>query len=163
MNIYVLSDSPAVAAHMLCDAHVVNGPVQCVRIAAAVWRWFKAERRLQGISYPEVPVQHPCVRWVIHNVSNHNWFEAYALQVCHEYERRFKNRPAPWQQIIQVCDAPAALRKEPMTPFTQRMPERYRVPQDAVAAYRAYYLGEKMHFARWRHTEPPYWLPKNYR
>ena len=35
-----------------------------------------------------------------------------------------------------------------LTDFAQAMPDQYKVPGDAVTAYRAYYLGEKHSFAR---------------
>jgi hypothetical protein len=37
-----------------------------------------------------------------------------------------------------------------MTPFVQVMPAYYQVPGDPVRAYRAYYIGEKLKFAKWR-------------
>jgi len=43
-----------------------------------------------------------------------------------------------------------------MTPFAQAMPERYRHP-NVVTAYRAYYLGEKRHLAKWTNRKVPYW------
>ena len=36
------------------------------------------------------------------------------------------------------------------------MPEEYK-NEDAVKAYRAYYLGEKTAFATWKNSETPYW------
>jgi hypothetical protein len=45
----------------------------------------------------------------------------------------------------------------PRTPFVQCMPEEYKGP-DPVKAYRAYYLGEKMGFAKWTHRDPPSWV-----
>ncbi len=38
------------------------------------------------------------------------------------------------------------------------MPEEYRNPDDTVAAYRAYYAGEKAEWAEWRYTDEPSWL-----
>ncbi len=44
-----------------------------------------------------------------------------------------------------------------LTPFAQAMPDQYRC-EDAVVAYRKYYLGEKARFAKWKHTNAPSWF-----
>jgi hypothetical protein len=44
-----------------------------------------------------------------------------------------------------------------LTEFAQAMPEQYKVPGDAVAAYQAYYIGEKWEFAQWTRRPAPEW------
>jgi 5-methyltetrahydropteroyltriglutamate--homocysteine methyltransferase len=44
-----------------------------------------------------------------------------------------------------------------LTEFAQAMPDQYKVPGDAVSAYRAFYLGEKYPFARWTRRPAPHW------
>ena len=43
-----------------------------------------------------------------------------------------------------------------MTPFAQAMPDQYK-QENAVEAYRSYYLGEKTYFAEWKNTDTPSW------
>jgi hypothetical protein len=50
-----------------------------------------------------------------------------------------------------------------MTPFAQAMPEQYRVSDDPVRAYRAYYIGEKLKFAKWRRRRPPHWVIRGHK
>lgn len=38
------------------------------------------------------------------------------------------------------------------------MPDEYKRPGDPVAAYRAYYAGEKAEWAEWQYTEEPPWF-----
>ena len=45
-----------------------------------------------------------------------------------------------------------------ITEFAQAMPEKYKVPGDAVRAYRQFYLGEKMAFAKWTKRSIPDWV-----
>jgi hypothetical protein len=45
-----------------------------------------------------------------------------------------------------------------LTEFAQAMPDEYKVPGDAVLAYRQFYLGEKMGFAKWTRRDLPYWV-----
>lgn len=44
-----------------------------------------------------------------------------------------------------------------LTEFAQAIPEQYKVPGDAVLAYRQFYLGEKMHFSRRTRRRIPRW------
>ena len=45
-----------------------------------------------------------------------------------------------------------------LTDFAQAMPEKYKVPEDPVMAYRRFYVGEKMRFAKWTKRKIPYWV-----
>lgn len=38
------------------------------------------------------------------------------------------------------------------------MPDQYKVPDDAVKAYRDYYIGEKAGFAKWAYSSTPDWF-----
>ena len=37
-----------------------------------------------------------------------------------------------------------------LTEFAQAMPEKHKVPGDPVSAYRGFYVGEKLRFAKWK-------------
>ena len=45
-----------------------------------------------------------------------------------------------------------------LTEFPQAMPEKYKIMGNAVKAYRQFYLGEKMGFARWTKRNIPDWV-----
>lgn len=38
------------------------------------------------------------------------------------------------------------------------MPEQYKVPGDLVMAYRGFYIGEKLRFAKWTRRKRPKWI-----
>ena len=44
-----------------------------------------------------------------------------------------------------------------LTKFAQAMPDEFK-GEDSVTAYRNYYRGAKLVFARWNHSERPFWL-----
>jgi hypothetical protein len=44
-----------------------------------------------------------------------------------------------------------------LTKFAQAMPDEFK-SDDSVTAYRNYYRGAKLAFARWKHSERPSWL-----
>jgi len=61
--------------------------------------------------------------------------------------------------VIDFVDAlplRVALPDRPMLPFAQAMPDQYR-QSDTVAAYRAFYRGEKARFATWKGNTPAWW------
>jgi hypothetical protein len=37
-------------------------------------------------------------------------------------------------------------------------PDKYKIPGNAVKAYRQFYLGEKMKFAKWTRRRSPEWI-----
>ncbi|WP_218143944.1 hypothetical protein [Nitrosomonas marina] len=45
-----------------------------------------------------------------------------------------------------------------LTPFAQAMPDKYKVPGNAVKAYRQFYVGEKLGFAKWTKRNIPKWI-----
>ena len=45
-----------------------------------------------------------------------------------------------------------------LTGFPQAMPEQYKVSGDPVQAYRRFYVGEKLRFARWTRRKRPSWI-----
>ena len=45
-----------------------------------------------------------------------------------------------------------------LTDFAQAMPDKYKVPEDPVMAYRRFYVGEKIRFAKWTKRKIPYWV-----
>jgi hypothetical protein len=48
------------------------------------------------------------------------------------------------------------------TPFVTCMPDVYKVVGDPVASYRAYYIGDKVRFAKWApRAHAPGWWPLN--
>jgi hypothetical protein len=38
------------------------------------------------------------------------------------------------------------------------MPDEYKIPGDAVKAYRRFYIAEKRYFARWSRRDKPEWF-----
>ncbi len=44
-----------------------------------------------------------------------------------------------------------------LTEFSKAMPDKYKIAGDAVKAYRQFYVGEKMKFAKWTKRSIPEW------
>ena len=80
-----------------------------------------------------------------------------------EYQFRFE-KPSSHKSIL-VLDEISGYEYENLglTEFAQAMPDKYKVPGDAVAAYRRFYLGEKMGFAKWTRRSVPEWIHQSNR
>lgn len=61
---------------------------------------------------------------------------------------RSKGFETPYRMTYERCGP---------TEFAQAMPDEYKVPGDAVTAYRRFYLAEKSAFARWKYRLAPDW------
>jgi hypothetical protein len=47
-------------------------------------------------------------------------------------------------------------KKQGLSEFAQAMVDKYKAEGNPVLAYRKFYIGEKMHFARWTKMGTPY-------
>lgn len=178
MNIFVLDSDPKLAAQMMCDKHVVKMIVESAQLLSTVHRFLDGDeyisiskngRRIKRWSHPKgnflyksVMLNHPCTIWTRESVYNYSWLAAHAYSLCDEYHHRYEKvhstRPLiEWLRTNPPKNIPWVAR----TPYAQAMPDQYKVPGNAVAAYRAYYIGEKKRFAKWAYTKTPEWFLTN--
>jgi len=175
MNIFVLDNDPAVSARMMCDKHVVKMIVETAQMLSTVHRYLDGQqyidvsannRRIKRwnhpthdhILYKSVMLNHPCTVWARTSHMNYDWLAQHGMALCHEYDHRYNNyhmttRLMRWLLIVPPKNIP----RGKMTPFAQAMPDQYK-SQNAVEAYRNYYLGEKAGFAKWTNREIPEWF-----
>jgi len=108
--------------------------------------------------YKSTHQKHPCVLWVEYSYENFLWLKKLAIALNVEYRYRFEK--ASDHKSIAVLEEVSNYYYENkgLTEFAQAMPEKYKVPGDPVLAYRQFYLGEKMHFAKWTKRRVPFWV-----
>lgn len=155
MNIFVLDTDIRKCAQYHCDQHVVKMILESVQILCTALN-------KNGLStpYKSTHVRHPCVLWVEHSYSNFVWLAHLARELNREYCYRFDKTCA--HKSIAVLDEIECSSHHyndiGLTTFAQAMPEQYKVPDNAVQAYRNFYIGEKLKFARWSKRHQPDWL-----
>lgn len=168
MNIFWLSYLIEEAARAHFNKHVVKMISETHQLlSTAHWTLGGADALPVGVLCKATHANHPCAVWARAHVNNYRWLAALGLALCAEYTRRFADakRPAPQH----ACEGPlrflsehpphfapethVALNEHGVTEPPQCMPEQYRVPGDAVAAYRRYYQGTEKAALRW-------WRPK---
>ena len=176
MNIFVLSPNPWLAAQQMFDKHVVKMPLETAQMLSTVHRVLDGEQTIRlskngrkiktwihpthdEFLYRSAMVNHPCTIWARETVANYHWLVDHGLALCEEYTRRYGRRHAS-EDIIYWCGEnppQRILESYKQTPHPQAMPEYCKVPNDAVSAYRQYYLKEKKAIACWKHSEVPNW------
>lgn len=153
MNIFVLDLDIEKCARYHCDQHVVKMILESVQIACTALN----EKGFQT-PYRSTHRQHPCVLWAGRSFANLQWLLQLAEALNREYQYRY--RTSKDHGSLEVIDQIREMRFESigLTAFAQAMPEAYKVPGDPVQAYRNFYVGEKLRFARWTRRRRPAWI-----
>ena len=160
MNLFILDEDPVACARAHCDKHVVKMILETAQLLCTAHHALGTHP--DDIPYRKTHEGHPCAVWVRESEANYRYTVDHGAALCAEYTRRYERRHKS-QDVIEYAD-----RKLPWTidqdserdPFVQCVPDEYKVPGDPVAAYRAYYIGEKSEIAQWNYCEPPAWWPK---
>ena len=146
MNIFHLDPDPRKAARLHCDKHVGKMLVENVQMLSTALV-------LSGGEAPWRPAfqNHPMNRWVRESAGNFAWTWDMSDELSSEYAYRTgKQHKAEEALRTFGRDALEALiGPGQRTIPPQCMGEDYHVPGDPVAAYRAFYAGDKARFARW--------------
>ena len=152
MNIFVLDPDIELCAQYHCDQHVSKMILESVQIMCTA-----LNKKGFTVPYRPTHTKHPCVLWVEESYDNFLWLGRLAKALNHEYRYRYEKENN--HASIKVLDEIAhhGFTSKGLTPFAQAMPDHYKLPGDAVSAYRAFYLGDKHHFANWTRRPAPDW------
>lgn len=153
MNIFILDEDIELCAQSHCDQHVVKMILESAQMLCTA-----LNKKGHTTPYRSTHVKHPCVLWVEESFDNFCWLSELAVELNREYRYRFARDTD--HKSMSAISAISHFRYERagLTEFAQAMPDEYKVPGDAVLAYRQFYLGEKMGFAKWTRRDLPYWV-----
>ena len=153
MNIFVLDKDIERCAEFHCDQHVVKMILESTQMLCTALS-------KKGISTPYKPTHanHPCVLWVERSFDNFCWLKDLTIALNNEYRFRFEKGVD--HKSIAVLREISSYDYESLgiSEFPQAMPDIYKVAGNPVTAYRKFYLGEKMSFAKWTKRLPPHWV-----
>ena len=154
MNIFFLDEDPWLAARYHHDKHVLKMIVETAQLLSGVHH-----RQCLGLSWMYKPthMSHPCALWACESLENYRWLSDLGLALCAEYTHRY-GRVHKTLDVLKglAIKAPHWLPRGPRTEVPQAMPEIYR-QADPIAAYRNYYIGEKIKQAGYKGREQPAW------
>ena len=155
MNIFVLDLNLQLNAKFHVDRH-------CVKMILEQSQMLATTHHLSGtdpdlIPYRKTHHNHPCNLWMRKSLSNYLWLINSTEELCKEYTYRY-GKHHKCEEILKWCKGNSPnIPDLGLTPFAQAMPDEYK-NEDAVTAYRAYYLGEKQHLFKWTKRPIPYWI-----
>ena len=171
MNIFVLDNDPKIAAQMMCDKHVVKMLLESCQLMSTAHHILDGKRLVvqtkkgpcltkmcenKNICKPTM-VNHPCTIWTRASRSNYIWLWNHTEELCKEYTNRYGKIHAMEKMVLnELYFVPFNTPKIELTSFAQAMPEQYK-NEDAVTAYRNYYINEKSRFAKWKKGNIPEW------
>lgn len=172
MNIFVLDSDATVAAHMMCDKHVVKMILESCQLLSTAHHVLDGEQvvitsdKRKYTSYSNgndnickcTMINHPCTIWTRTSRDNYLWLWKHTYSLCKEYTRRYGKVHAMEKMLMdELYSPPRNIPKGKVTPFAQAMPDQYK-DQNAVVAYRKYYINEKTRFAKWKSGNEPKWF-----
>lgn len=150
MNIFVLDHDPFIAAQMQCDKHVVKMVLESAQLLCGVHK---------NAPYRCSHKNHPCTLWAKKSLDNYRWLCHHGKELAREYTLRYGKVHASEMVIDWAAANEPNLPTLGLTTFPQCMPAEYKC-NDVVLAYRAYYCGDKVKFAKWtKNRKQPEWWP----
>lgn len=149
MNIFVLDSDQKIAAQAHCDKH-------CVKMVLETAQLLSTAVRLSGIDYgyKSTHVNHPCSIWARQSLANFTWLKELGIYLGEEYSFRFGRRHKSSAVIKNIPNIPGG---NTLTDFAQAMPDKFKNTNNAIAAYRDYYINSKRHLLVYTNRCPPEW------
>ena len=153
MNIFLLDYDIERCAEYHCDQHVVKMIRENVQMLCTVLNKMGLKT-----PYKSTHKNHPCILWIADSFDNFLWLKDLTLLLNDEYLYRFDKQTN--HHSIEILHSISKYRyaQHGLTPFPQTMPLEYKVPGNAVAAYRQFYIAKKQSFARWTLRDKPDWF-----
>lgn len=155
MNIFILDEDPELAASYLNDKHVVKMALESAQLLSSVHRIYDNNK----IVYKLTHKNHPCSVWARQTRDNYLWLYKHFKAICQEYTARYEKVHKSYLVLNKfLMNPPNNMFGLGLTEFAQAMPVKYK-RQNAVEAYRNYYIGEKLKFSEWSPpAQIPYWI-----
>lgn len=153
MNIFILDNDIEKCAQYHCDQHVVKMILESVQLLCTA-----LNKKGFITPYKSTHVNHPSVLWVEQSYDNFLWLKKLTLALNEEYKYRY-NKQVDHKSVAtlnEICHY--SFPAKGLTAFPQAMPDKYKVDNDAVSAYRGFYLGDKARFAKWTKRAAPHWF-----
>lgn len=159
MNIFVLDYNQKLCAQYHNDRHVVKMILETAQILSSAYY-------LNGLwckwMYKRTHENHPCVRWAARSAANRAWLIKLGLELCDEYTYRF-GRKHKTEDLLNLFETLSENVVGRISPPALAMPDaciKFSIENfytRALESYRAYYILEKQHLAKWTRRGTPHW------
>jgi len=163
MNIFAVNENPILAARDLPDKLVVKMPTESLQMLTP-WAFNTHKeyiRKPDGTNYGiKGFANHPCSKWLYESPANVHWLLEHAFGMADEYWQRYNKYHGTLHGLNQIRTLVYRNHNSDQsrdhTEFVQAMPDEFKVPGDAVTAYRNYINAHKG-YAEWRYSKKPDW------
>jgi hypothetical protein len=106
---------------------------------------------------------HPSAVWTRESKENYSWLSELFKATAAEYTHRYGRIHNTWAKHGKfLMTTPKKIPNAARTPFALAMPDEFK-DENAVQAYRNYYLGPKATFAKWTNRPAPAWFKDTYK
>jgi hypothetical protein len=119
----------------------------------AHYRWEVQNAKCYQVAH----ANHPCSIWARETSGNYNWLFRLFNGCLREYTQRYGKKHSAERIANFVSQTPINIKQAERSQFALAMPEEYK-HEDAVEAYRRFYAGSKVRFAKWKYTSTPEWF-----
>jgi len=164
MNRFIVDHHPDAIAKALCDQHVVKMPLEEAQmLCTALWH-HAPEYAEENELYKPVHQKHPCTLWAMETRINYAF--AWLLYQCmlYEYTNRYGKKHGAGKHALALLKGTPHIPEGELTPHPQCFSGHDDCKTDEdypINAYRAFYMRDKMGFARWnKNRAMPEWIPK---
>ena len=158
MNIFVLDKDIKQSAKAHCNPHVVKMPLETAQLLCTARH--ELGEGADTIPYRKTHINHPCSIWARESLHNYVWLCKFGFELCIEYTHRY-GKVHKCQAVIDNCllNTPkiASFKSIHKTQHPQAMPDEYKT-DDAVSAYRSYYINDKSHLLKYTNRNKPDWI-----
>ena len=157
MNIFFLDECPIQSARQHCDKHIVKMIVEYAQMLSTTHRIIDDYHH--PLLYKKAFVNHPMTIWVRQSKANYLHLFLLWCECTYEYNRRYQRKHKSTELYDLFAKEPQNFAKAYWTTPPQCMPEKYK-RNNYIDGYRAFYIGEKSRFAKWKNTKIPTWYRK---
>lgn len=155
MNIFILDKNPIQAARYHNDKHAIKMVLEHTQMLSTAVR-VHSKDTVEGV-YKTAHLNHPCSIWTRKTRNNFLWLCEMTEELFQEYTRRYGKHHKSWETYITCRNNHHYIPIGDLTAFAQAMPEEYK-NEDAVTAYRTYYIKDKKEFSKWKMGNIPEWF-----
>lgn len=149
-------------AQLLSTAHRVLDGIEGIRLSESGRRlktWVLPDDR-EDFLYKATHVNHPSAIWARESKENYIWLSWLFEKLLEEYTYRYGKHHKSGELNDYLAYPPDNIPIKPFTQPTQAMPDKYK-QDNAIFAYRNYYIGEKSDLFSWKNRPIPDWIPTN--
>lgn len=153
MNIFVLDDDIEKSVQYHCDKHVVKMCIEYAQLLCSV----------HNVTNPDVVVpyklthkNHPCAIWARTSIQNYEYLFSLAVLLGEEYTYRYGKFH---KSALMVETLPSiTLPDIGMTEHAKCVHDDFKIIENPVEAYRAFYNRDKAYFCKWKYRDVPNWF-----